>query len=72
MYVTEQLNHCVSVFTCEGKFLTSFGTYGSEPGQFDCPRRIAAVDKNGDIYVCDVMNNRLQLCQECTIYTMDV
>ena len=60
VYITEQNNHRVSVFTCEGKFLTSFGTVGSGPGEFDSPRGIA-VDKNGVIYVTDTGNNRLQL-----------
>ena len=59
VYVTEG-NHRVSVFTCEGKFLTSFGTKGSEPGQFDEPYGIA-VDKNGVVYVTDFGNNIIQL-----------
>ena len=60
VYTAELLNHRVSVFTCEGKFLTSFGSYGSGPGQFSGPRGIA-VDKNGVVYVSDTGNNRLQL-----------
>ena len=48
------------MFTCEGKFLTSFGTKGNEPGQFGDPRGIA-VDKYGVVYVSDFSNNRLQL-----------
>jgi DNA-binding beta-propeller fold protein YncE len=52
VYVTEYGNHRVSVFTCEGKFLTSFGTKGSGPGQSRDPHRIAA-DKNGVVYVGD-------------------
>lgn len=60
VYVVESGNERVSVFTREGKFLTSFGTEGSGPGRFDRPRGIA-VDKNGVIYVTDTGNNRLQL-----------
>ena len=60
VYVTEAGNNRVSVFTCEGKFLTSFGSYGSGPGQFSGPRGIA-LDKNGVVYVSDINNNRLQL-----------
>ena len=57
VYVTEAGNNRVSVFTCEGKFLTSFGSYGSGPGQFSG----IALDKNGVVYVSDINNNRLQL-----------
>ena len=60
VYVTDDCMHCVSVFTCEGDLLTSFGGYGSEPGQFNLPRGVA-VDKSGVVYVSDHKNNRLQL-----------
>ena len=60
VYVTEWGNHRVSLFTCEGNFLTSFGTKGSGRGQFNEPRGIA-VDKNGVVYVCDNRNHCLQL-----------
>ena len=59
VYATESLNNCVSVLTCEDKFLTSFGTFGAGPGQFNNPHGIA-VDKNGVVYVADSGNNRLQ------------
>ena len=60
MYVTESHNHRISVFTCEGEFLTSFGSKGSGPGRFTDPCGIA-VDKNGVVYVSDISNNHLQL-----------
>ena len=60
MYVTEEYSHHISIFTCMGKFLRSFGTHGSGPGYFNIPCGIA-VDKNRVIYVCDRGNNRLQL-----------
>ena len=59
VYVTEDCNNRVSVFTCEGKFLSSFGSMGSGPGQFNGPRGIT-VDKNGIVLVIDCLNNRLQ------------
>jgi tripartite motif-containing protein 2/3/tripartite motif-containing protein 71 len=73
VYVTEYHNHRVSVFTCEGEFLRSFGTKGIGPGQFAYPRGIA-VDKNGVGYVSDMNNNHLldQLFSERTIYTEGV
>ena len=58
VYVTEFENHRVSVFTSEGKFLTSFGNEGNGPGQFNRPCGIT-VGKNGIVYVSD--DDRVQL-----------
>ena len=60
VYVTEHDNYRVSVFTSDGKFLTSLGTKGSGPGQFFRPCGIT-VDKNAIVYVSDTINNRIQL-----------
>ena len=59
LYVSEEDNHCVSVFTTEGQFVTSFGKKGAGPGEFNCPQGLA-VDNNGVVYVCDYMNWRIQ------------
>lgn len=53
-------NHCISVFTSEGQFVTSFGRKGDGPGEFKCPRGVV-VDTNGLVYVCDEYNNRIQV-----------
>ena len=60
MYVSEKENHCISIFTSEGRFVTSFGSKGEGPGQFKAPRSIA-VDNSGVVYVCDLGNHRIQL-----------
>ena len=36
----------MSMFTCGGKFMTSFGTKGNDPGQFNQPHGLV-MDKNG-------------------------
>ena len=60
VYVTECGRcHQVSVLTCEGEFLTSFGTGGSKPGEFNTPCGIT-VDRDGVVYVSDSSNDRLQ------------
>ena len=59
VYISEWGNHRISVFTSEGRFVTSFGRKGNKTGEFMCPRGVA-VD-SGVVYVCDRDNNRIQL-----------
>ena len=49
----------VSVWTATGRFVRSFGDYGSGPGQLSDPRQVA-VDGAGFVYVADSANNRVQ------------
>ena len=61
MYVTDwNYDTCVSVFTREGMFVTSFGRQGQSTGCFLAPTGIA-VNPNGFLYICDCLNNRVQL-----------
>ena len=60
VYVCESHNSRISVFTSEGAFVTSFGSPGKQPGQFDWPRDIA-INNSGVVYVCDLNNHRIQL-----------
>ena len=61
VYVSEWWNkHCVSVFTKQGRFLTSFGKHGSGGSQFICPSGLA-IDSDGVLYVCDLNNSRIQV-----------
>ena len=57
--VENTIAHCVSVYSRAGEKLRSFGSYGSEFGQFSQPRGVA-VDDNGNILVADTKNNRIQ------------
>ena len=50
----------VSVFTKEGNFVTAFGNFGKEEGQFNNPYGIA-IDLDGFVYVCDYGNSRIQV-----------
>lgn len=52
VYVSEMNNRCISVFTCEGQFVTSFG---DAVENFD-PHGVA-VDSSGVVYVCDFIRN---------------
>jgi DNA-binding beta-propeller fold protein YncE len=53
-------NSRVVKYSKEGKFITSVGTRGSEPGQLNLPHTIAA-DAKGNIYVGDRSNSRVQV-----------
>jgi len=49
----------VQVFTAEGKYLRSWGSTGSEPGQFNLPIGIT-VAPDQSVWVADTYNSRLQ------------
>ena len=59
VYVSDW-NNRVSVFTSGGQFVTSFGMTGEGVGEFNYPLGVA-VDSSGVVYVCDHVNNRVQL-----------
>ena len=56
----DERNHRVQVFELSGKFVTKFGSKGSESGEFRNPVCIANIGV-GRIVVCDTNNNRIQL-----------
>ncbi len=53
-------NSRVIKFSADGTYLTSWGSFGNEPGQFDVPHSIA-LDSLGRVYVADRGNARLQI-----------
>ena len=57
--VSDNERHCVSVFSPSGVNLRSFGTSGSDHGQFNEPSGVA-VDGEGNILVADFCNHRIQ------------
>jgi sugar lactone lactonase YvrE len=58
IYVTEGANW-IHKFSSEGDFIAKWGGTGSENGQFLNPTGIA-IDINGDVYVSDRDNHRIQ------------
>ena len=58
--IAESSGHCISLFSATGEKCRSFGSYGSEHGQFNSPRGVA-VDDDGNILVVDEENHRIQL-----------
>jgi DNA-binding beta-propeller fold protein YncE len=58
VYVTDEFNHRVQVFSPQGAYITRFGEYGTGDGQFHGPMGIA-VDFQGYVYVADSTNHRI-------------
>jgi DNA-binding beta-propeller fold protein YncE len=53
-------NSRIAKFDKDGKFIKSWGSRGSEPGQFNAPYGIV-IDAQGLVYVADRGNNRIQV-----------
>ena len=58
--VSEHYNHHISVYSREGKHIRSFGSFGSNEGQFQYPRGVAITSDN-HILVADEYNYRIQM-----------
>ena len=61
VFVTQYGGCCLLVYELNGKFIQQVGTPGSAEGQFNNPRGIAIHNTNGDIYICNCSNNRIQI-----------
>lgn len=59
LYLTDGRSHEVRKFTKDGKFLVSWGAFGTANGQFNSPWGIT-VDHEGCVYVADHRNDRVQ------------
>ena len=59
LYVAEFGNHCITKLTTEGKYITSFGSRGSAPGQLSCPSSLTI--NNNLVYVSEAGNNRVSI-----------
>ena len=58
--ISDSGNHCVFLFSGNGTFKKSFGSYGSGDGQLKAPYGICC-DKFGNIFVADHYNDRISL-----------
>lgn len=59
LYVCDNMNHRVQVFSPDSTLLDSWGGFGTSAGSFNLPAD-AAVDAYGDVYIVDRGNNRIQ------------
>ena len=60
----------ISVWDKSGKFLRSFGSWGSGPAQFKTPHDIAMDDK-GRLWVADRGNHRIQILEQDGTYVAE-
>ncbi|XP_077994408.1 E3 ubiquitin-protein ligase TRIM71-like [Glandiceps talaboti] len=60
---TDKTRHCVSKYTQDGKYISTFGKFGSGQGEFYGPK-YPAISRQGLIYVPDQNNNRVQVFNE--------
>ena len=63
LFVAELLGYRVSVYSENGEFKYSFGSKGSQPGEFKSPNQLC-IGQDGLLYVSDLDNNRIQLFQQ--------
>jgi sugar lactone lactonase YvrE len=60
LYVTDTVNHKVSVFSLNGDLLSELGQRGEKPGEFNFPTNVF-LDHEGKVYVSDSLNFRVQV-----------
>jgi tripartite motif-containing protein 71 len=60
VYIADSFNNRIQVYTSNGNFLQTIGSYGSGNGQLQDPEGIA-VNSQGNIYVADAGNSRIQI-----------
>ena len=61
LYVSQFSGHCVLVYKLDGSFVCQVGCPGKGEGQLNNPYNLAINEENGDVYVCDGGNNRIQV-----------
>lgn len=78
LFVSDSNNHRIQIFDISGEYPVYSATIGvtgemsNDVGKFNSPSRIA-LDANGNLYVVDTGNNRIQICKEngdwnCSIF----
>ena len=61
VFVSQYTGGCLLVYDLNGTFLQQIGTPGNGEAQFKSPHSITVNQSNGEIFVCDCGNNRLQI-----------
>ena len=59
-----QRNNCILNYQLNGKFISKIGKYGNGELEFSCPFGLTIDELNGNIYVSDFNNNRIQILSQ--------
>ena len=62
--LTSQLNHCILNYQLNGKFVSKIGKFGKGESEFNYPFGLTIDESNGNIYVSDFDNNRIQILSQ--------
>jgi DNA-binding beta-propeller fold protein YncE len=60
LVVADRGNNRLQVLTPTGEFVREWGRLGTAPGEFDHPEDVAVDRRTGDVFACDMNNDRLQ------------
>ena len=58
---SDKSTHRILIFHLNGGFVSTFGKHGKGEIEFYEPYGLACNESNGDIYICDRFNNRIQI-----------
>ncbi len=61
LHVTDFSADEIKVYGRNGELVKTYGSLGTEPGQFDGPAGLAISQNTGNIYINDQFNNRIQV-----------
>ena len=59
-----QENHCILNYQLSGKFISKIGKYGNGELEFKWPANLTIDESNGNIYVSDYQNHRIQILSQ--------
>ncbi|XP_070560139.1 tripartite motif-containing protein 2-like [Ptychodera flava] len=60
VYIVGHTAHCIHIYDQDGNHIKSFGSNGSQKGQFSYPYFVC-IDNTGNVYVSDSGNHRIQV-----------
>jgi DNA-binding beta-propeller fold protein YncE len=64
--VLDKSNNRIQKFDSNGNFIMKWGSPGTADGQFNFPDGIA-IDSEGNVYVADSDNNRIQVFRQTPV-----